>query len=80
MLRQRSTILLLLIVLSLILLACTLTDTVQKFAEPIDTRGCRVDCARADMDFGHYVYVSNSCWCVGEDGNEVKLYGLELGE
>lgn len=73
---RRSTALLILLILAL--LGCGIADGVRKFAEPVDTAGCRFDCGRAGMGFSNYVYVSNSCWCLGDDGHEVKLYGYGI--
>ena len=68
---------LLLILLTLALLGCGLADVVQRVAEPIDKGGCVTDCGLKGMEFSSYVYESNTCRCLGTDGNEVKLYGLE---
>jgi len=64
--------------LILLLLSCAVTEGVKKFAEPIDKDGCKVDCGRADMRFSRYYYETNTCHCWDADGNEAKLYGLDL--
>jgi len=66
-----------LILLALALLGCGLADGVRKLAEPIDENGCKNDCKREGIEFGRYVYESDSCFCLSEDGGEVRLYGVD---
>lgn len=70
---KRLCCLIFLTLLTMALLGCFVGEAVRKVAEPIDNRGCKWDCARADMEFGHYVYETNACWCQSDTG-EVKLY------
>ena len=69
--RRRSTILILLIILSLTLFGCAITDGVQKFAEPIDRQGCAADCR--SCTFSRYEYAANHCYCICDDV-EIRLY------
>ena len=63
--------LILLALLTLSLLACGLSDAVQKVAEPLDEHGCRVDCQ--ECEFSRYIYETNSCFCLcGKI--EIQLY------
>ncbi|MFH1560476.1 MAG: hypothetical protein ABID84_03595 [Chloroflexota bacterium] len=68
---KKSNILILLIILSLMLLGCSMVQVVQKVAEPIDQGGCRVDCRKCE--FSHYDYYSHHCYC-SCDGIEIQLY------
>lgn len=67
-------------VLLLALLGCGIAEGVRKFAEPIDRGGCKFDCERAGMEFASYHYETNTCRCLDVGKNEVKLYGLDLGQ
>ena len=52
--------LILLALLTLSLLACGLSDAVQKVAEPLDEQGCRTSCQ--ECEFSRYIYKTNSCF------------------
>jgi len=63
--------LILLVLLALSLLACIISDGVQKVVGPIDEHGCRVDCR--GCEFSRYEYQRHHCWCIC-DGIEIQLY------
>lgn len=69
-----------LILVALALLDCGIIEGVRKFAEPVDTAGCRLDCKRAGLEFGSYEYRPHRCLCLNADGGEVELYGMDWGE
>ena len=65
---------LLLILLSLALLGCGFAKGVRKFAEPIDTAGCKADCRIVGLHMSRYVYQNDECWCALPDGGEIKAH------
>lgn len=54
-------------ILLLLLVACVAL-------EAIDEGGCRLDCRRAGMEFGHYEFKPHHCWCLTGDGEEIRAY------
>lgn len=78
---KRSYILVLLIILSLLLIACVGSEIVRKSgAEAIDTAGCKLDCKRAGLEFYDYDYRSHTCKGKPPGGEIITLYGLEVEE
>ena len=75
---KKSSILILLIVLSVMLLACIGSEIVRKGAEPIDKQGCKIDCK--ELEFYSYDYPTHTCKCEARDGTIVILYSWKGGD
>lgn len=56
------------------MLACSITQGVRKFAEPIDTAGCKADCRIVGLYMSRYRYEDDTCWCALEGGGEIKAH------
>lgn len=72
---KRTVALFLLIALSISLFACTLSDAVQKLAEPIDAAACKSYCKRMpNAVFSKYIYEKDACYCRLDSGTKILIY------